>query len=37
MKSLVLLGGIKGWANAGGEYIQWVDECDEAVWCKGDR
>lgn len=37
MNSLVLLGGIKGWVTAGGEYIQWVDEYDEAVWCKGDQ
>ncbi|KAK3933918.1 Rhodanese-like protein [Diplogelasinospora grovesii] len=34
MQSLVLLEGIKGWATAGEEYVQWMDEYDEAVWHK---
>jgi arsenical-resistance protein 2 len=34
MQSLVLVGGIKGWATAGPEYTQWMDEYDEAVWSK---
>ncbi len=34
MQSLVLVGGIKGWVNTGGEYLQWMDEYDEAVWQK---
>ncbi|OAA68219.1 Rhodanese-like protein [Niveomyces insectorum RCEF 264] len=33
-ESLVLVGGIKGWANAGDEYVQWMDEYDESVWRK---
>jgi arsenical-resistance protein 2 len=37
MESLVLLEGIRGWANAGGEYLQWMDEYDDTAWCKGDR
>ncbi|KAK1774694.1 Rhodanese-like protein [Copromyces sp. CBS 386.78] len=32
MQSLVLLDGIKGWAIAGEEYVQWMDEYDPAVW-----
>lgn len=32
MQSLVLLDGIKGWATAGEEYVQWMDEYDQAVW-----
>jgi len=32
MQSLVLLEGIKGWATAGPEYVQWMDEYDQAVW-----
>ncbi|KAK3326808.1 Rhodanese-like domain-containing protein [Apodospora peruviana] len=35
MQSLALLGGVRGWANAGHEYVQWMDEYDEAVWSKG--
>ena len=34
MQSLVLAGGIKGWVNTGGEYLQWMDEYDEAAWQK---
>ncbi|KAK4112897.1 Rhodanese-like protein, partial [Canariomyces notabilis] len=34
MQSLVLVGGIKGWATSGPEYTQWMDEYDEAVWSK---
>ncbi|GAB1313398.1 hypothetical protein MFIFM68171_03608 [Madurella fahalii] len=34
MQSLVLVGGIKGWATAGPEYTQWMDEYDEPVWLK---
>ncbi|KAL3587732.1 hypothetical protein FPOAC2_13631 [Fusarium poae] len=32
MKSLVLLEGIKGWATAGGEFVEWMDEYEPAVW-----
>ena len=32
MQSLVLLEGIKGWATAGKEYVQWMYEYDRAVW-----
>ena len=34
MKSLALLGGIKGWAAAGDEYVEWMDGFDAAVWAK---
>jgi arsenical-resistance protein 2 len=34
MQSLVLDGGIKGWATAGAEYTEWMDEYDAAVWTK---
>ncbi|KAH8911205.1 Rhodanese-like protein [Coniochaeta sp. PMI_546] len=34
MESLVLLGGIQGWATAGEEYVKWMDEYDQAVWNK---
>ncbi|KAK3984618.1 arsenical-resistance protein 2 [Cladorrhinum sp. PSN332] len=34
MESLALVGGIKGWAGAGGEYVEWMDEYDEKVWNK---
>ncbi|KAK0672419.1 Rhodanese-like domain-containing protein [Cercophora samala] len=34
MQSLALEGGIKGWAAAGPEYVQWMDEYDEKVWAK---
>ena len=36
MESLVLLGGIKGWAAAGGEYLRCMDEYDEKVWRTAD-
>ncbi|GAB1315227.1 Arsenical-resistance protein 2 [Madurella fahalii] len=32
MQSLALAGGIKGWAKAGGEYVEWMDEYNAAVW-----
>ncbi|KAK8074418.1 hypothetical protein PG997_009081 [Apiospora hydei] len=32
MESAILKGGIKGWAMAGDEFVQWMDEYDEAVW-----
>ncbi|KAK9390161.1 Rhodanese-like domain-containing protein [Lipomyces mesembrius] len=32
LKSLVLEGGIKGWAAAGEEYTQLMDEYDESAW-----
>lgn len=34
MKSFMLLGGIKGWANAGAEYTRLMDEYEESVWEK---
>ncbi|KAK4243080.1 Rhodanese-like domain-containing protein [Corynascus novoguineensis] len=34
MQSLVLVDGIKGWATAGPEYTEWMDEYDESVWLK---
>ncbi|KAK4222185.1 arsenical-resistance protein 2 [Podospora fimiseda] len=34
MDSLALVGGIKGWAAAGEEYVEWMDEYDEKVWKK---
>lgn len=32
MASVILKGGIKGWASAGDEFVQWMDEYDEVVW-----
>lgn len=32
MESLVLFEGVKGWAKAGADYIQWMDEYDEKAW-----
>lgn len=32
LKSLVLGGGIKGWAGAGSEYTEWMEGYEEAVW-----
>lgn len=32
MQSLALAEGIKGWASAGGEYVEWMDEYDAAAW-----
>lgn len=34
MQSLTLVGGIKGWSNAGEEYVQLMDEYQEKVWQK---
>ncbi|KAJ5840750.1 uncharacterized protein N7525_005938 [Penicillium rubens] len=34
IKSLVLEGGIKGWATAGKDYTQLMDEYDELKWVK---
>ena len=34
MKSLILEGGIKGWAAAGPEYTELMDEYDASVWAK---
>ncbi|KAL1844205.1 hypothetical protein VTJ49DRAFT_3861 [Mycothermus thermophilus] len=34
MQSLALAGGIKGWAAAGGEFVEWMDGYDAAVWDK---
>lgn len=36
MQSLALAEGIKGWAKAGGEYVEWMDEYDAAVWEKAN-
>lgn len=32
MESLILVGGIKGWATAGGEFLEWMDGYDTAAW-----
>lgn len=32
MESLVLLEGIKGWATAGKEFVDYMDEHDESFW-----
>ncbi|KAA8649370.1 putative arsenate reductase (Arc2) [Aspergillus tanneri] len=34
LKSLVLEGGIKGWATAGPEYTEFMDEYDASAWMK---
>ncbi|KAJ4302441.1 hypothetical protein N0V88_002585 [Collariella sp. IMI 366227] len=34
MQSLVLFGGIKGWAAAGDEFVAWIDGYDATVWRK---
>jgi arsenical-resistance protein 2 len=34
MKSLILIGGIKGWAGAGPEYTDHMDGFDASVWSK---
>lgn len=34
MKSMILEGGIKGWAAAGAEYVELMDEYDASVWTK---
>ncbi|KAH9904974.1 Rhodanese-like domain-containing protein [Xylariomycetidae sp. FL2044] len=36
MKSVILAGGIKGWATAGGEFVAWMDGYDGAVWKGGE-
>ncbi|KND89024.1 hypothetical protein TOPH_06310 [Tolypocladium ophioglossoides CBS 100239] len=32
MESLILLEGITAWATAGGEFTDWMDDYDAAVW-----
>jgi len=32
MRSLVLVEGVKGWAAAGEDYVQQMDEYDAKVW-----
>lgn len=32
IRSFMLLGGIKGWANSGAEYTRLMDEYQEDVW-----
>lgn len=32
MESLILVGGIKGWATAGGDFLEWMDGYDTATW-----
>jgi len=34
MQSLALLEGIKGWAVAGEEYVEWMEGYEESVWKK---
>jgi arsenical-resistance protein 2 len=34
MKSVFLLEGIKGWASAGGEYVEMIDGFDAQAWLK---
>lgn len=34
MRSLVLEGGVKGWAAAGTDYTQLMDEYDESKWVR---
>jgi arsenical-resistance protein 2 len=34
MRSLVLSEGVKGWATAGPDYVQQMEEYDESVWAK---
>ncbi|EWY79828.1 oxidoreductase [Fusarium oxysporum NRRL 32931] len=31
-RSVILRGGIKGWATAGREYREWIDEYDSSKW-----
>ncbi|KAH7240071.1 Rhodanese-like domain-containing protein [Fusarium redolens] len=31
-RSVILRGGIKGWATAGREYTEWIDEYDASKW-----
>lgn len=32
IESLILFEGIAGWAKAGGEFVEWMDEYDAAIW-----
>ncbi|WVO17462.1 hypothetical protein L204_105154 [Cryptococcus depauperatus] len=32
IESVILHEGIKGWAQAGGEYVEWMDEYNAAAW-----
>ncbi|KAL5615865.1 hypothetical protein FOBRF1_004613 [Fusarium oxysporum] len=32
MESAILFEGITGWAKAGGEFVEWMDEYDSTVW-----
>jgi arsenical-resistance protein 2 len=32
MKSFALLDGVKGWATAGDEYVEWMVEYDAKSW-----
>ncbi|KIL93944.1 oxidoreductase [Fusarium avenaceum] len=32
IESVILSEGISGWAKAGGEFVEWMDEYDGAVW-----
>jgi len=34
MKSIFLHEGIKGWASAGGEYVEMMDGFDDQAWLK---
>lgn len=34
MESLVLAGGVKGWATAGEDYVKYMTAYDESVWLK---
>jgi hypothetical protein len=36
MEGLILEGGIKGWVNAGPEYVEWMDGYNAEVWKKLD-
>jgi arsenical-resistance protein 2 len=32
MESVILSEGIAGWAKAGGEFVEWMDQYDATVW-----
>jgi arsenical-resistance protein 2 len=34
MQGLVLVEGIKGWATAGGEYVQCMNEYEAGFWAR---
>lgn len=34
MESLILFEGIKGWATAGSEFVQWIDGYNPDIWTK---